>query len=647
MNSESAFTHSETRAGFFTGWTTFSMGVACVLCVLYLVFFGFRALVEVEVQLKSPNPSFFKIYWADEGDAFTEKNMRQVRVRPNKEKYSVFLTHLGNVDRLRIDPLEYTGEINLKKIKISQQGYQSLELSGIDDFAQLNPLKDVEQDMASESATNPQDNSFKVVTTGRDSQFEWTVSNQRNAIFPLLHIINLLLIILAVAVLRKPCEQLLKDHRFVPGMLLLVLLLAAAMAATTGLDIHPDEQVHLKAVNYYGDHLLPPAIDSSIVEPTYSGYGVTRLGNYEIYYQLAGYFTWLLNPLHLSDLISARLFGLFLLGCLLVYAIRNKEFRIFALPLFISAQTWYLFSYTNSDGFALFAALIASYQAAWPQSMLNRFLQQKEVSGYWSSYWISLILMGALVGILLLTKTNFYFFLLFLGAYFLWRIGCGDFPDQKLFWTRVVCICAVGLVVYGGRVALDYAANGPNPSTLRAEMAERHAEPLYSPSTPLHKKHIYLYFKDRGFSLQHIINTEKWFGKTFLNAFGSYGFTQYFPSGAYFETVRNTGLFLIALMFISIMLKGPTRMRILFVLMLLTATALVLMLLWRSWTISFQAQGRYLAPILPMLGMLYYHIRPYVNQQAVISLVTAMFLLGVYSFLFIGLHDIPKLDYFS
>ena len=66
------------------------------------------------------------------------------------------------------------------------------------------------------------------------------------------------------------------------------------------------------------------------------------------------------------------------------------------------------------------------------------------------------------------------------------------------------------------------------------------------------------------------------------------------------------------------------------------------MLLWRSWAISFQPQGRYLAPVLPILGIIYYHARPYIYDKGVMLLNVFLFLLGVYSFIFIGLHDIWK-----
>ncbi len=635
---ESILPPADADKKLFGGWSVFCKSTTFLLCALYLVFFGFRGFVQLDLELKSPYPSFFKIYWADEGDVFTEQNMRQVRVKPGKSDYRVFLTHLGNVDRLRIDPLEYAGEIDIHGIRISQQGYLDLALDFASGFDALKPINEVERDLKEADQTG-----LSLIATGGDSQLEWDVETQSTSFVPVLHIVNLFLIIGLVAVLRKPSTLLLENDRFVTASLLVVLLLATAMATITRPYVHPDEGVHYQAVSYYSNHFLPPALDSAEVAHTYSPYGVTRLGNYEIYYQLAGHFSWLLQPFQLSGLINARLFGLFMLGFMLVYCMRTPAFRVFAMPTLISAQTWYLFSYANSDGFALFAAIIASFQAAVPQSALNRFLRDEKVDRY---VW-SLLALGGLIGVLLLTKSNFYFFLVFLGAYFLWRMACGEFQNQKRFWSRAASLCLVGLALYGVRIALDHAANGPDPSALRTEMAEQHATDLYNPRTPNEKKHLYLYMKDRGFSLERILQKEKWLGKIFLNGFGSYGFTQYFPSGAFFETVKNTGLLLGAFIILGVLITGPPRAHGLILIVLVCAAALISVLLWRSWAISFQAQGRYLAPVLPMLGILFFHVREYLNQKILVSLVVAMFLLGVYSFLFVGLHDIPKLDYFS
>jgi hypothetical protein len=634
MNTHAA--SSTFRAALARGWTPFSTGMAIILCAIYLALFGFRALVQFDVTVESGYSSFFKIYWASGDDGFTESKMREVYIKPGKTTYSVFLTNLALVERLRIDPLEYPGKVSIRKLDITQAGYAVIDLLVPTLRQRLKPVRQSNPVASSGGA-------MVLETLGEDGQYEIAIDPERHTVFPFIHTINLLLIIAAVYALRRVAAYLVEDNRLVPAMLAAVLVMVAVMASVTHDSVHPDEKVHLSAVNYYSEHLLPPRIDDPALADSFSGYGYSRLANLEIYYQLAGYFSALLKPLRVDNLLGARIFGIAMLLVLVILCLRYPPFRDFTVPMLVSAQAWYLFSYTNSDGFALFYTIITSYQVAYRDSALNRFL----LEAHPDRFWPKALVFGAGAGLLLLLKPNFYFFILFLGLYLLWRVTSGDFPDQKQLWTRLVMIGVVGLCVYGARTALDYAVNGPDPGQLRAEMIELHSDPLYKPSTPVHNKHIYLDLRERGFTLDRIIVKERWLGKTFLSAFGSFGFTQYFPSSTYYEQVRNIGLLLVGLLLGGVLIFGTPRTSGLFIIVLVCSTLLVVTLLWRSWTVSFQPQGRYLAPILPMAGILYYHVQDTVNRKVFLSLIFALFLMGVYAFVFVGLHGIPKIDYYS
>ena len=623
----------------------FALALGVVLGILYLYFFGFRALVQLDIEVESPYPSFFKIYWAADGQGFSEKNMRQIRIKPNRSHYRFYLTDLGNVERLRIDPLEYPGTVKLKKLSFDQTGFEEVTLENKAQWVQLKPIQ--QSELGDFTTLEQEGSGQRLQTLGRDGQFELKLTAERETLFPIVHVVILVLICGLVLIMANWFGFLFREYWFVPGALIIILALSATMAAVTELGVHPDERVHLAAVKYYGENFLPPPIDSPEIEDSFSGYGISRLANYEIYYQAAGYFSRLLSPFQLTSVFSARAFGLVLVLGLLMATIRSAGFRIFALPLLVSAQTWYLFSYTNSDGFALFLAMIAGYQIAHKESALNKLLCHEGGFGIEGGIAKNIVLFGSLVGMLLLSKTNFYFFFVFLGAYLLWRIAIGDFPKQKQLWIHLSLIGLVGLSVYGVRMGLDYAANGPDPGALKAQMIEQHADQIYKPSTPLNEKHIYLYLKERNFTLDRIINKEQWMGKTFVNAFGSYGFTEFLGSTSYYDLIKIVGAAIFALMFVGVLVNGPTNIQVLFALVALCALLLIGALLWRSWTISFQAQGRYLAPILPMLGIFYYHARQYIYERAIIGLVLGLFFIGLYSFVFVGLHDIPKTSYLN
>jgi hypothetical protein len=72
-------------------------------------------------------------------------------------------------------------------------------------------------------------------------------------------------------------------------------------------------------------------------------------------------------------------------------------------------------------------------------------------------------------------------------------------------------------------------------------------------------------------------------------------------------------------------------------LVVLFAGLVVFISIWHSWTGDFQAQGRYLFPILPMLGILLSAARVHFNPRVLLPLLTAC-----YSFIAVGLGEIPK-----
>ncbi len=612
------------------------------LSLLYLYFFAFKAHVELDVLWFEPGRAWFNIYWADEGEEYSQENMSQVLIDRGHEHYQLFIGGLGSIERLRIDPVEFPTKIFLKRLDITQPGYAPIELNPANGFAGLEPVQQIDQLVVKEDG-------LRFNTTGRDGQFELRVDKSGGHI-PVGQVFTVLAILALSLFAGRACRGLLQDARYVPALLLVVFVLALVMAAISRhywlhpngearIFIHPDEEVHATAVEYYRDHWLPPAMDDPEIAHTFSVYGYSRLATHELYYPVAGYLTRFLAPFGQEFMWDARLVGLFFLALMLALAWRYVGFRPIVAPLLITPQVWYLYSYSNSDGFALLLASFAAWQAADRDSLLNRALREPA-----RPHWLAMFGLGALAGSMLLLKQNFYFFVLFLGFYFLWRIFCGDFPDQKRFWSRLVVIVVIGLAVYGSRWGLEIATNGWDSRAKIHALIEEKAERPYKPSTKLHGKHIYLYMRERGWTLEQIWNKEHWGTKSFGSSFGAYGYTQYFGSNIYYNLVQWTGIALLAAILVSLLIHAPPRLWVLYGITIGSAFMLVGASVIQSWLISFQAQGRYLAPILPMLGVLYYHARPWLMQRTVHSLLFLMFGISVWSFLFIGLALIPKIS---
>jgi hypothetical protein len=609
----------------------FPLFISILLSVLYVHFFGNRAFVELDIQVDKT--TWFKIYWAEEGKNYSEKNMARIRVRPEQEHYRFFLTNLHNKERLRIDPHEYEGLAVVKKLVISQGGMGAIRFASMVDFGRLTPLYDV-------YVTGHDGEGFAVFSSGVDPRFEYVLDGGGS--FPYgRESVRIAAIFLAVLLFFSLTENCRDDRRFIPFLFAAVLVLVIVMAGISAPEVHPDEYVHLDAAAYYKSNWLPPVVEDPAIRHTYSVYGVSRLNNREISYLLTGKLAQLLAPFKMPEYLGLRMFNLTLFGLILLTVLRFPQTQLLAIPFLLSPQFWYVFSYCNSDAFALFITFVIGCQVVLPNSQFNTFLDEQK-----SMAWLGrALLFGLLLSMLLLLKKNYSIFLLFLVGYFFWK---HVFAHPERDWQRVVgrmaVVVFIALGFVGLRVAADYWVNGLDRDTKIARLRAELAAPLYNPDTPLEEKHFFLYRKARGDSLKKLVVDERWFGKTFRSTFGVYGYHTVSSSDAYYDFVRLAGISFLLFFIGVVLLRAPTAEKLLVFLFAGCAAGLIGISLWHSWTSDFQTQGRYLFPIIPMFGILIYHARRYVPDAGFRLFLLTMFALAIYSYIFAGLMFIPKAE---
>jgi len=610
----------------------FPLFVCLMACGLYYYFFANRAYIDLELEVDQKTD--FKIYWADQGELYAEENMATVSATPNRTHYHFFLTNIGQVARLRIDTHAYKGKATLKSLRIQQEGWAPISIATHEDFNRLVPLAQILEYTVDQTGLH-------VTSTDKDPNFELLVTPQYQGRDLGGLLIRFAAICLAFLLIFKYAAPLIKRLRFVPLLLFGVWILIIVMAGISPRNVHPDEYVHMDAASYYQDHWLPPLIEDPAIRETYSVYGVSRLNNGEVYYLLAGKFKALLDGFHLADSFALRTFNIVLFGIILLFTIKNMSARMVALPLLISPQLWYIFSYCNSDAFGLFCAFLAGYQVVNPASRLHRYLQ----STGWRSRLPDALLLSLLIGILLLLKKNYYPFIVF----FYLCLGAQLFTNKefvkkrKSVLLRLMVITLAGLFVFGLRIGADYGVNGADRQEHLSKIQEELAHPWYKPSTELHKKHVSLYLKERGTLLSEMIERDRWFEKSFQTGFGVYGYFTITASYTYYDLVRWTGAGMLFFMLGSIFFRGGMIGSALAISAIGLSAALIGVSVYQSWTVDFQAQGRYLFPIIPMLGLLYaanYHA---INNRLLVLGVSSMYLLGIYSFIFQGLLSIPKI----
>jgi len=614
------------------GQLAFAVFTCCLVCGLYYYFFVNKAYVEFELSVAQK--SDFKIYWAGAGQLYSEKHMSVAIATPERKKYSFMLTDIGKVARLRIDTHSYTGEATLTKLIIRQEGWAPVTLATPEQFSALVPLFQVDE-------SRVDNDGLWVKSAGKDPNFELVLTPAKQGLnigWLVLRLAGIVAIVLCVIYCGGPLA---KDLRFVPVLLFGIWLLIITMAGISKDNSHPDEYVHMSATSYYQDHWLPPVIDDPAIRHTYSVYGMSRLNSGEIYYLFAGKFAKFSETFKIPEYFSLRLFNVCLFGLILLYTVRNRYARMVALPFLVSPQVWYLFSYCASDAFALFFAFLAACELIDPSSLLHRYLKGED----WLSKVVGAIVLGVLLGIVFLLKKNYYPFVVF----FYLCLAAKFFLTDEYFWEKkeavkkLVLISIIGLGVVGLQMAGDYYVNGPDRQAKMVSIQEELAHPWYKPSTELHKKHISLYRKARGTTLETLITIDRWFERSFQTSFGVYGYFTISGTQVYYDLVRWSGIALLVFVFGAIFRGGGLVGSGLAVAAAGLAAALIGVSLYHSWSVDFQAQGRYLFPIFPMLGILYGWNHAAVNRRLLILFVTPMVMLGVYSFIFEGLMRIPRI----
>ncbi len=530
--------------------TLFLIVFGIILSFFYLYFFENRAEVAIDVSVSQR--SWFKIYWAEEGQNFSEKKRARIRANPSQKQYRFFLTDIGNIDKLRIDPHDYKGRSAIKSITISQNHFHPITFTNKQEFTPLSPVFHIE-----EHKFSPEEG-LVTLSNGRDPSFSVAITplHKDSTSYYVYLIVRVLGIVLLAVILLSQAEPLLDRTDFVPVLMTTIFFLIVVMASISQPEVHPDEYVHFDATEYYVNNWLPPEVDSPDIRHTFSIYGVSRLNSHEISYFFAGKFAKLIEPFQVADSLQYRLFNVLLFGMILVTVFYSREARLVAIPLLLSPQIWYVFSYCNSDAFAVTITFFVCCQLLRSRSIFQRYL-----SGTGIRQIARLIFLGLLGGMLLLLKKNYYFFLVFAAGYFCWEVYFFvDAEKRIVFFKRLAAIGILALLFMAGRFGLDYYVNGTERSEKISALRIQYAESLYNPSTPLDEKHVFLYRKARGDDWRKLFFHERWLEKTFRSAIGLYGYLSVVASDSYYSAYKwMGGIFLFILFGLVLVRGGPAN----------------------------------------------------------------------------------------
>lgn len=467
------------------------------------------------------------------------------------------------------------------------------------------------------------------------------------------------------------------------------LMLAMLVISTTKGSVHPDEYSHLRAYEYFIDHALPPPARDAATIPSTSVWGFSYLFELDVVYDIAAQLTWPLRWWTDDNLAAARIFQFSLWMLLLAMALARRRWAWVLSLTLISPQIWYVFSYLNADAFPLCIAFVAACLVADGESGVHAFVRD----GDWrrSGFFVVAICLG----LILVSKRNYLpvvptFFLWLSVMHLRWRFYqvaatvtallcfgaaafAGELPALRGVNVVLTVIGAVlGIVVVGLELAKSRRQYAQRPALLRLiglavlcfaialprlawdvhvnglptqkgelvrSIAEERAGPSFKPSAvAAGTGSPSVGMAGRGVTLSHVLfEPNNWLKSSMASFFGVYGYMSIAaPSWLYVVLIVNA-LLLLCLVLIALWRSDRPRFWAFSSVVFGGGVLVVASSLLLSWFDALQPQGRYLFPVLPMLGLIVGHACNRLPEPAYRLVVAAGLLLSVGSFLFVAL----------
>lgn len=640
----------------------------------------------LQVIVDSPTPGELQVYF-DRDKGFSEADSAKVALTPGRT-VAVFELPPGSTRALRIDPSADMQELAIERISL--HGANS-RISDGELLAGIRPAHEVEPATAAGDTRR-----FRITAGAADPQLQLSPaqalesSSARHA-----KALAAAWVLFAVALVLALALQLGADGRYLRLTLVAWgLILSLACMAITSHSVSPDEGLHEADATYFNTHWSPPNLQSADMQEAYiaSPYGVSYLAEWNVTYLLAGKFGSVLDSLGVAPRTAYRLYQAVLFGALIGLLLLLRLPQAVSIPLIVTPQLWYLFSYMNGDALPFAAAFLATALVCVPGSRVTAFMSSGTAPD--RKTLLHLAVFVVCFATLLVSKRNYWpiaAFVIVAAAIVPFRLnlrmvgaistimvvaiigaaGGGALVEaygQRVAVAAAVVAMACGLVivhwagqllrqtdlrrstmryvlVFSGALLLaspwiigDYIENGAGPAkqTLVDQMRETHAAPEFKPSSKVLMPTLKL--QSQGAPLHALFSPPlDWHKTTFRSFFGGYGYMQFFAGPIYYGLVAAVVLGLLFVCMLSTLLFDPLGRRHL-VLAGAAGVSLICASLLHSWTYDFQAQGRYIIGVLVLLTPFVFHLE--VSRRIGVvanTLVIAAFALSCYSFACIAL----------
>lgn len=541
----------------------------------------------------------------------------------------------------RIDPLDRgyeSGVLTLQRMTVRQNGFVTIDLT--------------EEQLRSFFTGNEQvrfagEDGFTFEVTGEDPQLLPTAEFEalyRQFRFPVFligyavsSVIWLLLLGLGLWLYRETKDASL-GGRIAACLFAAGLVGAVLTCVYTGLRspfwLNPDEYDVKAAVNYYFTHFMPPDIRSDIISDSFPVYGTSRHFEWNLFYFYAAK----LGQFFSDPTVRMRLFSLIIFTVMAGITLKNiRKHYALLFVLLLTPQVWYIFSYSTSDALDFFAGFLSLYELLEENSMLNRLLRES----YRRRHILYYGLLSVLFIHLLWAKASFYPILVFLFLILLIRLLHQEKQDRGPLLRKYLILVGLTLGIFVIRYMItDYPYYGFNKLGVIIEVTERRADFGYKPSTPPIEQAYSMSFFGKGITLGELLTKyefHKNLFRTFAGFFGSYAFGE----GDWYYILMGA-LYLALLGWITwrfIRMKDKQKWQeygaVVFCCFLQYA-----LIVFNSWFIDFQPQGRYLLPILFFIAYLISRMEHPKEDKVLRGILVCTCLLSLFAFWHVGIPNL-------
>lgn len=500
----------------------------------------------------------------------------------------------------RMDPSDYfyEKEILLRDLTLFVNGFYAGRLEGEELLRAFSPNEQVRIYEAKEGLLG-------ISVAGEDSQLLTTESFHefyaaaagryaRTGVLYLLLTLAALAFVLAFYRRRVRKQGETRLIRFTDALLygiavaVLALILKGALFGSPA--INPDESESFYSVNYYIHHWKIPDIRE--LEPeAFSKFGTARLSELSLYYiisaQIARFFT-LENAVRFFSVLMAA--GLFYL---LFSNLRKNRYLLCV--LFLTPQIWYLYTYCTSDALDFTVAVLVLYQLANPQSMLQKLLR----TGIGKRDVWRVLLLGFLFSNIFMSKQNYYVIAIYAFSILLTELMMAKGEERKKKFRSCLLLAGASLLFLGIRYIPEFLHYGIYKQKVIVELQNEIAIPELRPASLPEVQSPAFNIHGKGVPLRELLFGMGLHTMLFRSFTGTYGCLE-FPSPKWYFSLMGI-LYLIFYVLVSVSVlkgRGEKERKIKWGLLHFCSLVFYGLVIFNAYYIDFQAQGRYLLPVL-------------------------------------------------